>query len=359
MSSTIKVSVIIPVYNTEKYLRECLDSVVQQTLEEIEIICVNDGSPDNSREILKAYAESDERIRVIEQNNAGLSAARNTGLAAAKGAFIYFLDSDDRIDPHALEILYGEASLKNLDILYFNGSTFYDDKKLEHQNQKFKNRYERNFELQDILTGKQLYKRMQSAHAYNPSVAIQFFSKAFLLRNELSFFEGILHEDNLFSFACILKAERVSCIQEVLFRRRMRADSIMTQPFGAENLRGYFISFIEMLKLAIHVTHDNEFEETITNHLRLIYERTLEIFKDIPQNEKELFLTKLNESERFIFESFFRSYLFRSIINKELKRKESELKKVKESKVYRVGQTITWLPKFIRGLLQRGIKRKK
>lgn len=359
MPSTIKVSIIIPVYNTENYLRECLDSVVQQTLEEIEIICVNDGSPDNSREILMAYAESDGRIKVIEQNNAGLSAARNAGLAAAKGAFIYFLDSDDRIDPHALEILYGEASLKNLDILYFNGSTFYDDKKLERQHQKFKNRYERNIELQDVTTGKQLYERMQSARTYNPNVVIQFFSKAFLLRNELSFFEGILHEDTLFSLTCILKAERVSCIQDVLYKRRMRSDSIMTQPIGAENLRGYFISLLEMLKLATHITHDNELEGVISDHLRLIYERTLEIFEDIPKNEKELFLTKLNESERFIFESFFRSYLFRSIINKELVRKERELKKVKESKAYRIGLTITWLPKFIRGLLRPGTKRSK
>ena len=108
-----EISVIIPVYNTEKYLSECLDSVLAQTFKDIEIICVNDGSSDNSGRILEEYTKRDTRIKVITQSNQGLSAARNAGLDEAKGEWIAFLDSDDRLPPYALEVLY-QIALKSL-----------------------------------------------------------------------------------------------------------------------------------------------------------------------------------------------------------------------------------------------------
>ena len=92
-----KISVIIPVYNVEKYLRECLDSLLNQTFKDIEIICVNDGSTDGSLNILNEYASKDSRFIIINQNNQGLSAARNNGLNVAKGDYVAFLDSDDYI----------------------------------------------------------------------------------------------------------------------------------------------------------------------------------------------------------------------------------------------------------------------
>lgn len=104
-----KISVIIPVYNTEKYLAECLDSVINQTFKDFEIICINDGSPDNSAIILSEYAQKDSRIKVITQANQGLSAARNAGLDAAQGEWITLLDSDDALPNYALEVLYNIA----------------------------------------------------------------------------------------------------------------------------------------------------------------------------------------------------------------------------------------------------------
>ena len=98
-----RVSVIIPVYNTERYLTQCLESIVSQTLEDIEIICVNDGSKDGSADILRDYARRDRRVIVIDQPNQGLSAARNAGASAAAGDYLYFLDSDDYIERDALE----------------------------------------------------------------------------------------------------------------------------------------------------------------------------------------------------------------------------------------------------------------
>lgn len=112
-----KISVIITVYNVEKYLSRCLDSVVNQTFKDLEIICVNDGSTDNSAEILDRYASKDKRIIIINQKNGGLSAARNTGLRHASGQYIGFVDSDDWIDIDYYECLIGLAEKNNADIV--------------------------------------------------------------------------------------------------------------------------------------------------------------------------------------------------------------------------------------------------
>ncbi len=135
------VSVIIPVYNVEKYLPKCLDSVIGQTYKNLEIICVNDGTPDNSSAILESYAEKDSRIRIINQENKGLSGARNTGIAFATGDYIVFLDSDDWMDVETIEtaikysentdtVMWGyirEFPNKSIEKKIFDGSRSFDE----------------------------------------------------------------------------------------------------------------------------------------------------------------------------------------------------------------------------------------
>ena len=116
----LKISVIIPVYNVEKYLARCLDSLLAQTFTDFEAICVNDGSPDGSANILSEYAKKDSRIKVITQENQGLSGARNSGLKVATGDYIYFLDSDDCIHPQTLEIAYHFITEHNADMVCFD-----------------------------------------------------------------------------------------------------------------------------------------------------------------------------------------------------------------------------------------------
>ena len=112
-----KVSVIIPVYNTEKYLRECLESVISQTFTDIEIICVNDGSTDSSLAILEEYASNDKRIKVLKQKNKGAGSARNFGLKYATGEFLSFLDSDDFFENNFIEQMYSKAKETNADLV--------------------------------------------------------------------------------------------------------------------------------------------------------------------------------------------------------------------------------------------------
>ena len=127
------VSVIIPVYNAEKFLKQCLNSVISQTLKEIEIICVDDGSTDNTNAILKAFSEKDQRITVIHQQNAGAGAARNNGLRRAKGKYLSFLDADDFFEKTMLERAVSKIEEDQAEFVVFRCNQYLEDQK------KFKN----------------------------------------------------------------------------------------------------------------------------------------------------------------------------------------------------------------------------
>ena len=116
----IKVSVIIPMYNVEKYIGQCVESVCGQTLRELEVICIDDGSNDATAQVVESLREKDERVSLVVQRNQGVSASRNAGLKLARGEYISFLDSDDYLKENALEILYAEAKEKELDELFYN-----------------------------------------------------------------------------------------------------------------------------------------------------------------------------------------------------------------------------------------------
>ena len=133
MSDAIKISVIIPVYNVEEYLEACLDSVICQTFTDIEVICVDDKSTDTSLDIINKYSQRDKRVKCIQnKQNHGLSFTRNVGIKAAKGEYIFFLDSDDEIVKDALEKLYKIANAKNYQMVFFDFVNLYESEQLEN-----------------------------------------------------------------------------------------------------------------------------------------------------------------------------------------------------------------------------------
>lgn len=131
MSRETKISIIIPVYNAEKYIEECMESLTGQSLKEIEIICVNDGSTDDSLEILRGFARGDGRVKIIDQKNAGIAAARNSGIARASGEYILFVDSDDFIDELYCEVLYSAAENRGADLVCGGVADYYSRKKIK------------------------------------------------------------------------------------------------------------------------------------------------------------------------------------------------------------------------------------
>ena len=289
----IAVSVIIPVYNVEKYLIECLKSVSSQTLKNIEIIAVNDGSTDSSLEILSKYSKKEDRLIVLNQANAGLSMARNNGTNIAKGEYIYFLDSDDFIDMCCLEKLYNKSKIDNLDILFFDAESFFDfkDEQLENKFSNYKNYYKRKGNYQQTMTGKELLRSMYKNDEYRVSAALQFIKRSFWIENRLDFYPGLLYEDNLFTFTELLQARRVEHINEAFYKRRIRKNSIVTRPKNFCDAYSYYICWREMLKIKSQNYHTSC--EELDNIIESIRKSYIRIFNNLTVSEKDniLFLT--------------------------------------------------------------------
>jgi glycosyltransferase involved in cell wall biosynthesis len=246
-----KVSVIIPVYNVEKYLAECLNSICGQTLQDIEIICVNDGSTDGSAKILAAYRKKDQRLKVITQKNRGLSAARNIGIQQARGNYIYFMDSDDILELNALDVLWQKSQANNLDILYFDGRVIFEDKRTASRQKWYKDFYIRQKEYSEVTSGQELFVKMKTNGEYRHSQCLQFIRKAYLKRLKLFYHEGIYHEDVAFNLQTMLQAKRVNHIKKEIFIRRVRTNSIITQKINYRHFYGRFSSYIDMLSFIL------------------------------------------------------------------------------------------------------------
>ncbi len=244
---TVTVSVVIPVYNTEEYLREALDSIVNQTLKDIEIICVNDGSTDGSAEILGEYAKKDSRISIITQENKGLSCARNAGIMKAKGKYIYFMDSDDILEANTLEELIPVMEEKELDVFFFDGESFAEDPELITA--YYQTAYKRSRAYDDVYEGAELLKLFRQENKYSQSACLQILKTSFLRNNDIYFIPGILHEDNAFTFSALLNAKRASHTNKVYFRRRLRDSSIMTDTVTFENIYGKYTCLMDMFKM--------------------------------------------------------------------------------------------------------------
>lgn len=221
---TPKVSVILPVYNVGKYLRQSLDSLINQTLKEIEIICVDDGSVDDSYDILEEYKQKDSRIKVIHKENKGTGAARNDGLRLATGECIGFVDPDDWVKPNMFERLYGLIKEKNLDIAMCmpNG---YDEKNAV--NAPFPYFVDANFE--HIIDDRVFNWRDLSPFQYPMCVWNKLYTKKLFDENNIDFAEGLDFEDHKVIFGTLLTAERMFFIREKLYVYRFnREGSVLT-----------------------------------------------------------------------------------------------------------------------------------
>ena len=225
------VSIVVPVYNVEKYLRECLDSVVRQTLEDIEVVCVDDGSTDGSAAILAEYAAKDRRIRVLSQPNGGLGAARNAGMDAASGKYVYFLDSDDWLADCAMARCVEICERDGLDQLVFGTDFLFEDPSMDEAERLRRSRY---YQIPEefaggVWSGRDLLARLPPIKRYCVSVPLRMYNLGVLRSANVRFAEGVLHEDVLFTAVSLMVASRVGMTAERLYVRRYRAGSIVTE----------------------------------------------------------------------------------------------------------------------------------
>ena len=210
----VKVSVIVPIYNNEKYLKECLDSICNQTLTDIEIICVNDGSEDNSLKIIEEYKQKDNRIILINQDNLGVSAARNNGIKIATGEYIGFVDSDDYIDNDFYEKLYNAAKHNDSDMAAAGIIRFKGVRK------KYMLKFKEELFLTNINKIMQICRIPRQCYPVN-----KIYKRNLLLENNLFFKEGVYYEDVRFTIRVIYFLKNIVTVPDTYYNYRKNYNS--------------------------------------------------------------------------------------------------------------------------------------
>lgn len=316
------VSIIIPVYNTDKYLGECLESVINQTYKNLQVICVDDASTDNSLSILKKYSAIDTRIQIIiNENNEGPAFSRNVGFTKTEGKYTYFLDSDDYIKPDAIERLYFYAENNNVEAIYFN-SSICGDFGIYGRGPSV------NYAMEDndkkIYDGPTLFKIMNDKGVYVNSVWRRFWRTDFLVNHNLRFENALrTSEDFPFSVQAILLGKRMMVINET-FHVYRRHDGTITTGASKEKVINIFKGYCILLDF----WREHQFETDVDDVLRkYLNDRLISV--------KRFYFRNKNKVSKDSFELGFEQHLFEMMIAQEYEKTlndidENIVRKIKE-----------------------------
>ena len=255
------VSIIIPVFNSESYIAQCIESVIAVTLRK-EIIVINDGSTDQSLEIIQQYADQCAEIIVIDQNNQGQAAARNSGIKIAKGSYLAFVDSDDFIDAESFEKLVHQASKGKLDVLYGNG--FISKNGLDKS-------IRRNPSIEIPVThGPSFMTKMIHHKNYNPLFWLAIYDRSFLINYNIYFDPSLrISEDGVFTLKVLLNANSCAYTNISFYSYQIRSDSLSNKSLQGKDI----LMANEVLKRSIELLHHHKANITqpITNEALGIY----------------------------------------------------------------------------------------
>lgn len=266
------VSVVIPVYNSELYISDCIDSVLAQTYPHFEIILVDDGSTDRSLDILKSYQENP-KIRLLQIENSGQSVARNCGIEHATGQYVIFIDSDDYWKKNTLEVTVSLAEEMQLDMVLFDGESFIDDKITQEHIKESLNAYlTKGFKPDTyvrnapsgVFSGAEFLTNQMDNNKFIASPVLYLYKRDRF--KNIRFVPNIIHEDNAFTMELLVNDGRVMATPTSLYRRRIRENSIMTSPKTMKNVNGH----LAVLKRMAEV-----FNETEDAHIKTIINRVM------------------------------------------------------------------------------------
>ena len=239
-----KLSIVIPVYNVENYIPQCLESILSQSFKDLEIICVNDGSTDNSLSVLQDYKAKYGRIIIIDKKNEGSGIARNAGLSIAKGEYVYYVDGDDWIEDNALEKIIVKADKLNTDILIFGGLSYYEGKGKNggYSANKLPKKY-----LDKVFSAKEIKKDIFKF----PSTAwTKLYKRDFLVKNNIKFQDIKAGQDQLPFFHSMIKAERIALLPENIYCYRKNRKGAVTSVKKKKSFSPIYVFYgvEEMLK---------------------------------------------------------------------------------------------------------------
>lgn len=270
----INISIIIPTYNMEKYLDECMQSICSQYCDNIQIICIDDCSTDKSNAILNRWKKSYPKIEIyVNDKNYGLAYTRNVGLKHARGEYVMFIDPDDYIE-QGLERIYVKAKQEEADVLLFSTKMFAEEG------------FQGTFDA-DMRVKKEPYRTKAGIHILTELIQRQEMYSAvwsaiyrlnYLQENDIKFISGILHEDIPFYFKALLYAEKVCGITDVIYNYRQRNGSILHDMQYVERFEGAYVGYIDMLnnwfQYTISRDIDRETIEVIHTYLKKIEKTT-------------------------------------------------------------------------------------
>lgn len=257
---TKSVSVIIPVYNTAAYLDECLDSVINQNFQNMEIIVVNDGSTDGGIDVIKRYLARDDRIILLDKENQGASAARNDAMRLAKSDYIMFLDSDDVFTSNVIKTAYDQISQNSCDIVIFNGRAFEDNNKIKRWSDKFY--FNLNEKDANQIAPGLFWIECTGGRIQQPGMKI--YHRHFLVNNDLKFGDSAVGEDYFFFYMCMIRAKCVSYMHFDGYSRRYRPGSLETDK-SIHGTQERIRSFGQVLS-TLNFVEDLKYFRTIAGH---------------------------------------------------------------------------------------------
>ena len=302
----VMLSVIIPAYNVEKYLKECLDSVLRQNCKDYEVICVDDGSTDSTGAILDEYAGRYKQIRVFHKENGGLPSARNHGLPQARGKYVYFLDSDDYLsESDALSFMVQQMEKDSLDVLYFDTRLFFESEELEtrrHEDIAWFHRY-REYGLRQ--QGYELFTDMVRGWDFVVNVWLSCVRRDFLTAQGIDFLPVYGCEDEFYTFRTMLSAGRVHHVGRVLHNYRIQEGSIMSGKPSFKAFYGGVTSWLAMLRYLDEHDFPLYVEDAILTFLRRRTKDLVELYGKLEEEEQER-LQSLEEGEQEKIRSFLR-----------------------------------------------------
>lgn len=233
------ISIIVPIYNVEKYIKKCLESILMQTYTNIEIILVNDGSPDNCKQICERYAVIDNRIKLIHTENKGVSSARNTGLDKSQGNYILFVDPDDWLEVDMVEKLYINIIKNNADISICNYYEVTDN-----------NKYGKDLLVESVFDNKKFIDYVINESCINGYIWNKLFSKNVIFNNSANRFDENIHmcEDLLFNFKVALNTKKICYTNDKLYNYLKRENSALSSSFNIRHVSKLLV-FEDMIRI--------------------------------------------------------------------------------------------------------------
>ena len=244
------VSVIVPVYNVEKYLKKCIDSILEQTYPQYEVILVDDGSTDSSGMICDDFSKQDKRIKVIHQKNGGLSNARNSGIKVSQGDYLYFVDSDDYLEPNALEQHLQYCEDYDLDISLADVYIAKEDGR--------KNKCSAFKATKNVISGEEYLAERIKQQSYFIMVYMEMYRTSLIKENEIYFLDGIVHEDEEWSPRVLIAAKKIMFIPNCYYNYVQHPQSITKSKQKIKNLESTFLICDRMERFFLNVSLRDE-----------------------------------------------------------------------------------------------------